>query len=102
MDWGGKEIEGKLIIHKEGWTEVLVDVKSDGVLTHLGMEWNTDMKNKEILTNISHKIQDLGWSIARTWVREGDKMMAMNYNLRSNICYRLQFATWSMDKYIKN
>jgi hypothetical protein len=46
-----------------------------------------------------NKIQDLGWSIARTWMRVGDKMMAMNYNLRSNICYRLQFATWPLEKF---
>jgi hypothetical protein len=102
MDWGTKKkIEGKLIIHTEGWTEVLVDIKSDGVLTHLGMVWNTDMKNRELWNGIAAKIEDLGWRIARTWVRAGDKLMAMNYNLRSNICYRLQFATWSLDKYKK-
>ena len=79
MDWGTKKkVEGKLIIHTEGWTEVLVDVKSDGVLTHLGMVWNTDMKNKELWNGIAAKIEDLGWRIARTWVRAGDKLMAMN------------------------
>ncbi len=80
MDWGTKKkVEGKLIIHTEGWTEVLVDVRSDGVLTHLGMIWNTDMNNKELWNEIVEKVQDLGWRIARTSVRPGDKMLAMNY-----------------------
>ena len=74
MDWGTKKkINGKLVIHVEGWTEVLVEVKSDGVLTHLGMVWNTDLKNKDLWSQISGKIEDLGWRIARTWVRGGGK-----------------------------
>ena len=89
MDWGTKKkIEGKLIIHVEGWTEVLVDIKSDGILTHLGMVWNTDMKNKELWNGIAAKIEDLGWRIARTWVRAGDKLLqsAIEYMLQTPIC----------------
>ena len=90
MDWGTKKkVEGKLIIHTEGWTEVLVDVKSDGVLTHLGMVWNTDMKNKELWNGIAAKIEDLGWRIARTWVRAGDKLMAMKYKKLDEIYIRV-------------
>ena len=44
----------------------MVDVKSDGVLTHLGMVWNTDMKNKDLWNQVALKIEDLGWRIART------------------------------------
>ena len=70
MDWGTKKkVEGKLIIHTEGWTEVLVDVRSDGVLTHLGMIWNTDMNNKELWNGIVEKVQDMGWRISRTCAR---------------------------------
>ena len=102
LDWGVKrKTSGNLIVHKEGWTEVLVDVRSDGVLTHLGMVWNTDLKNKELWGTITERLEDLGWRIARTWVRQGDKMLAMNYCLRADICYRLQFANWSLEKYKK-
>ncbi len=102
MDWGTKKkVEGKLIIHTEGWTEVLVDVRSDGVLTHLGMIWNTDMNNKELWNGIVEKVQDMGWRIARTWVRPGDKMLAMDYCLKTNICYRLQFGIWDLKEYKK-
>ena len=38
LDWGVKrKTTGNLIVHKEGWTEVLVDVRSDGV-SHI-WEW---------------------------------------------------------------
>ena len=100
MDWGTKrKATGKLIIHIEGWAEVLVDVRSDGILTHLGIVWNTDYKNKELWTSIQTKIENLGWQIARTWVRAGDKLLAMQYCLNQDICYRLQFANWPLSKY---
>ena len=61
MQWGTKKkVTGKLIIHTEGWTEVLVDVRSDGVLTHLGVVWNTDYNNKELWKTIVDRIEDLG------------------------------------------
>ena len=102
MQWGTKrKVTGKLIIHTEGWTEVLVDVRSDGVLTHLSVVWNTDYNNKELWKTIVDRIEDLGWRIARTWVRPGDKIMAMNYCLKTDICYRMQFANWSLEKYRK-
>ncbi len=75
-----------------------MDVRGEGILTHLGMIWNTDMNNKELWRRIVEKVQDLGWRIARTWVRPGDKMMAMNYCLKTNICYRLQFGIWDLKK----
>ncbi len=80
---------GKLIIHIEGWTEVLVNVRNDGVLTHLGMVWSTDMQNKDMWHQVASKAEEMGWKIARSWVRAGDKLLAMNYCLRADICYRL-------------
>ena len=97
MDWGTtKKITGKLMIHAQGWTEVLVDIKNDGVLTHLGMVWNTDLKNKELWGQIVNRVEDLGWRIARTWVRAGDKAMAMSYCLKADIAigYSLVYGPW--------
>ncbi len=65
------------------------------------MVWNTDLKNKELWAQIVNRVEDLGWRIARTWVRAGDKAMAMSYCLKSDICYRLQFGLWSLAKYKK-
>ncbi len=47
------------------------------------------------------RVEDLGWRIAKSWVRAGDKAMAMSYCLKSDICYRLQFGIWSLAKYKK-
>ncbi len=93
MDWGTtRKITDKLVIHTQGWTEVLVDIRGDGVLTHLGMVWNTDLENKELWSQIVDRVEDLGWRIARSWVRAGDKAMAMSYCFKSDISYRLQFG----------
>ena len=61
-------------------------VRSDGILTHLGVVLNTDYNNKELWRTIVDRIEDLGRRIARTWVRPGDKIMAMNYCLKTDIC----------------
>ncbi len=60
MDWGtSRKLNGKLIIHTEGWTEILVDIRSEGVLTHLGMVWSTYLKNKELWTKMVNRVEDL-------------------------------------------
>ena len=91
--WGAnREMNGSLIIHGEGWSSVLVEINHDGFLTHLGVIWNMDLEGDKQFESILETLEELGSRILRHVGRVGDKLLALEYCLRSNIVYRMQFC----------
>ena len=88
-------------IHGEGWSEVLVDINHDGIMTHLGVIWNMDLNNDKQFEAIKETLGLLGSRILRHSGRVGDKLLALEYCLRSNIVYRMQFCIWGYDRYME-
>ena len=98
--WGAnREMDGSLIIHGEGWSSVLVEINHDGFLTHLGVIWNMDLEGDKQFESILETLEELGSRILRHVGRVGDKLLALEYCLRSNIVYRMQFCVWGLDRY---
>jgi hypothetical protein len=64
--WGvDKQATSTLKIHGEGWTEVLVDINHDGIMTHLGVIWNMDSNCNKQFEVIKETLDCLGARIIR-------------------------------------
>jgi hypothetical protein len=73
----------------EGWSKVLVDINHDGIMTHLGVVWNMDANNDKQFEMLKETLETLGARILRHRGRVGDKLLELEYCLRSNIVYRM-------------
>ena len=82
----------KLRIHGEDWKELLVDINHEGIMTHLGVIWNMDLNNDKQYETLKETLETIGARILRHKGRIGDKLLALEYCLRSNIVYRMQFC----------
>jgi hypothetical protein len=82
-----------LTIHGEGWSKILVDINHDGIMTHLGVIWNMDINNDKQFETLKETMELVGAKILRHKGRVGDKLLALEYCLRSDIVYRMQFCT---------
>jgi hypothetical protein len=91
----------QLVIHGENWSKILVDINHDGIMTHLGVIWNMDINNDKQLEALKETMELVGAKILRHRGRVGDKILALEYSLRSNIVYRMQFCTWGYDRYLE-
>ncbi len=69
-------------------------------MTHLGVIWNMDLNNEKQLEALKETLESIGSRILRHKGRIGDKLLALEYCLRSNIVYRMQFCIWGLDKYM--
>ncbi len=81
-----------LKIHGEKWKSVLVDINSDGIMSQLGVVWNMDLNNARQSEDLSSKLKELGGRIVRHQGRIVDKIMALEYCLRSTVAYRMQIC----------
>jgi hypothetical protein len=100
--WGAvKGREDKHKIHGEGWTEIVVDINHDGFMTHLGVIWNMDTNNLKQIEYLNERLEEMGSRILRHRGRVGDKILALEYCLRADIVYRMQFCVWGLDAYEK-
>ena len=94
-----KRLPNKLAIHGEGWNKVLVGINHEGNMTHLGVIWNTDLNNDKQFEAIKEALETVGSRILRHKGRVGDKLLALEYCLRSTIVYRMQYCIWGLDRY---
>jgi hypothetical protein len=102
IEWGVKkkgEKRIKLTMGGEEGKEKWVEVKDEGIMTHLGVIWNMDLHNEDQWNNINTTIEKMGEIIMRGRGRMRDKITAINYCLKSTILYRLQYCTWGIVKY---
>jgi hypothetical protein len=88
-----------LAINGEGWSKILVDINHDGIMTHLGIIWNMDINNDKQFETLKETMELVGAKILRHKGRVGDKLLALEYCMRSDIVYRMQFCTWGFDRY---
>ena len=86
-------------IHGEKWSEILVNINHDGFMTQLGVIWNMDLNNYKQFESLKESIEDIGARICRYQGRTGDKVLALEYCLRSNPAYRMQFCVWGYERY---
>ena len=101
-EWGVKKDEGKtkyIEILMKGNTKKKIEVKEDGIMTHLGVIWNMDMHGRTQWEEIKKTIERIGEEITRGKGRMRDKIMVVNYCLKATVLYRLQHCTWSLGKY---
>ncbi len=66
-------------------------------MTQLGVVWNMDLKNDKQLEDLIEKLKEIGSLIVRYQGRVGDKILALEYCLRSTISYRMQFCVWGIE-----
>ena len=96
--WGAfKGKEDKLKIHGEEWSEILIDINHDGFMTHLGVIWNMDTNNLKQTEYLNERLAEMGARILRHRGRVGDKILALEYCLRADIVYRMQFCVWGLE-----
>jgi len=101
-EWGVKKGEGmkQMRIIMKDKVKKMVEVKDDGLMTHLGVIWNIDMQGKQQWNEIKKKIEKIGEEIIKGKGRMRDKVMVVNYCLKATVLYRLQYCTWRLDKYV--
>jgi hypothetical protein len=68
-------------------------------MTHLGVIWNMDTNSNKQFEVLKETLECLGARILRHKGRVGDKLLALEYCLRANIVYRMQFCTWGLERF---
>jgi hypothetical protein len=103
IEWGVKKNIGQRVIHLAmgGGETRPVEVKEDGIMTHLGVVWNMDLEGTRQWTEIKDTIERIGEEIIRGKGRARDKAMVVNYCMKATVLYRLQYCTWELEKYKK-
>ena len=90
ISWGSDRMNTEhMLIHGEGWLEIQIPIRHDGFMTQLGVIWDMDLNNNKQFEAIRERISELGSRIIRFKGRVGDKILALEYCLRSNIVYRM-------------
>ena len=74
-------------------------IDHDGLMTHLGVMWKMGTNKDKQLESLKEKLEVIGSRILRHAGRVGDKLLALEYCLRSDIVYRMQFCVWGYDDY---
>ena len=97
----GKDFTDQLIIHGEQWKEIVSAINHDGLMTHLGVMWKMGSNKDKQLESLKEKLEVIGSRILRHVGRVGDKLLALEYCLRSDIVYRMQFCVWGYDDYME-
>ena len=100
-EWGVKKREGEatIVLLLKGGEKKNVEVKDEGLMTHLGIIWNMDMNGNKQWESIKETILRMGEEILRGKGRMRDKVMVINYCLKSTVLYRMQYCTWDLEKY---
>ena len=100
IQWGVKKEEKmSLWLTEDINSRTEVEVKAEGIMTHLGVVWNMDTHNRKQWEDVKLVIERMGEVIMRGRGRMRDKITVLNYCLRATILYRMQHCTWDIDKY---
>ena len=90
---------GTIIIQEGGGISTEVEVKNEGIMTHLGVIWDMDLNGDRQWTAIKATIERLGEIICKSSSRKRDKILVINSCLKYNVLYRLQFCTWNLARF---
>ena len=102
ISWGADRSSSDFLkIHGEAWTEIMIGINRDGFMTQLGVIWDMDLNNNKQFEAIKERLEELGSRILRYNGRVGDKILALEYCLRADISYRMQFCVWGLDRYMQ-
>ncbi len=96
----GRDSSDSLVIHDEGWREIVIAINHEGLMTHLGVIWKMGASKDKQLESLKEKLEIIGARILRHDGRVGDKLLALEYCLRSDLVYRMQFCVWGYDDYL--
>ena len=77
------------MLRNDKWEATNIEVKSDGVMTYLGVIWNMDMYNEKQFVETKKVVEGMGQKILRSTGRMRDKILVLNSCLKSTILYRL-------------
>jgi hypothetical protein len=100
IQWGVKKSVERHIVLTEGpGIRTTVEVKEDGIMTHLGVVWNMDTHNKKQWEDVRLVIERMGEIIMRGKGRTREKVIVLNYCLKATVLYRMQYCTWDLGKY---
>ena len=89
------------MLTESGGEKKEVEVKADGIMTHLGITWNMDMYGDKQWKETKKVIERMGEVILRGTGRMRDKITTINYCLKATVLYRMQHCTWGFEKYKK-
>ena len=73
------------MLTENGGKKTEVEVKSDGIMTHLGITWNIDMYGDKQWEETKKVIERMGEVILRSTGRMRDKVTAINYCLKATV-----------------
>jgi hypothetical protein len=100
LQWGVRKEEKMEMWLTEGpGVRTRVEVKSEGIMTHLGIIWNMDTHNKKQWEDIKLVIERMGNIIMRGKGTNRDKVTVLNYCLRATVLYRMQYCAWGLEKF---
>ena len=93
ITWGPSENQTETLkIHGEDWEEICIAINHDGFMTQLGVLWDMDMNNNKQCEFLKERLEEIGARIIRFRGRVGDKLLALEYCLRSNVAYSLRMG----------
>ena len=69
---------GIIILHEGGGKSTEVEVKNEGIMTHLGVIWDMDLNGERQWTAIKTTIERLGEIINKSMSRRRDKILVVN------------------------
>ena len=100
VHWGIHRGENPpLTIHIDNWEKMEVEMKMDGTMKSLGVLFDMHVDNQVQLRECIKTIEDKGEKILQADARKRDKMLAVGYNLLTNVVYRSQHSPWHLEEY---
>ncbi len=101
MEWGVKRLEEEKYIEiiMKGKVRKRIEVKGEGIMTHLGVTWNMNLNGRKQWEEINETIKRIGEEVIRGKGRMRDKAMVVNYCLKATVLYRLQYCTWDIGNF---
>ncbi len=76
--WGPDGNKGdRLVIHGDKWAPMEMEMKREGVMKYLGVEWDMSMDGGVQLLRVLDIVKDYGGRILKSRVRKKDKMTVL-------------------------
>ena len=101
VHWGIWRKDPPLIVFGKGWVPRSITMLRDGTLKHLGLKSDMDAGNNVQKAECIDNIKSLGEKVTRAILRSRDKCTALGYCVRTNVGYRAQNSSWSLEDFEK-
>jgi len=105
VQWGNpsRPDYANLVVHvrspAEGWSPIDVPLRGVGEFTHLGVGYNMNLANPELLKKAEDTIEELGTRVAMSRMSSDVKKMVFETVIFMKIGYYAKFCPWTLAQY---